>query len=137
MHKFKVMMNMFFVITTCVLTAVALFTNILFPVQEVEPVIFWQILATCFLCALSTLVYQFEKMPFVLTVFLHYLMINAIVLGFGHLFEWYDVTDWKSVIAMVVMIALIYALVVLCSWKGLVREAEKMNRKLQDLQKQR
>lgn len=38
---------------------------------------------------------------------------------------------------MVVMIALIYALVVLCSWKGLVREAEKMNRKLQDLQKQR
>lgn len=86
MHKFKVMMNMFFVITTCVLTAVALFTNILFPVQEVEPVIFWQILATCFLCALSTLVYQFEKMPFVLTVFLHYLMINAIVLGFGHLF---------------------------------------------------
>lgn len=137
MHKFKVMMNMFFVITTCVLTAVALFTNILFPVQEVEPVIFWQILATCFLCALSTLVYQFEKMPFVLTVFLHYLMINAIVLGFGHLFVWYDVTDWKSVIAMVVMIALIYALVVLCSWKGLVREAEKMNRKLQDLQKRR
>ena len=137
MHKFKVMMNMFFVITTCVLTAVALFTNILFPVQEVEPVIFWQILATCFLCALSTLVYQFEKMPFVLTVFLHYFMINAIVLGFGHLFVWYDVTDWKSVIAMVVMIALIYALVVLCSWKGLVREAEKMNRKLQDLQKQR
>lgn len=137
MHKFKVMMNMFFVITTCVLTAVALFTNILFPVQEVEPVIFWQILATCFLCALSTLVYQFEKMPFVLIVFLHYLMINAIVLWFGHLFEWYDVTDWKSVIAMVVMIALIYALVVLCSWKGLVREAEKMNRKLQDLQKQR
>ncbi len=130
-------MNMFFIITTCVLTAVALFTNILFPVQSVEPVIFWQILATCFLCAVSTLVYQFERIPYVLTVFLHYLMINAIVLGFGYLFEWYDVQNWKSVIAMVVMIALIYTLVVLCSWKGLVKEAEKMNRKLQDLQKRR
>ncbi len=137
MHRLKVLMNMFFIITTCVLTAVALFTNILFPVQSVEPVIFWQILATCFLCAVSTLVYQFERIPYVLTVFLHYLMINAIVLGFGYLFEWYDVQNWKSVIAMVVMIALIYTLVVLCSWKGLVKEAEKMNRKLQDLQKRR
>lgn len=134
MKKLKMIMNMFAAITTCVLFATALFTTVFFPLPEVSPSLLWQILVTSFLCAVSTLVHQGEQKPTGLIIFLHYLLINAIVLGSGYFFEWYDVKKMSSVIAMVVLIAVMYVVVAFIFWKKGVKDAEQMNRKLKEYQ---
>lgn len=134
MKKLKIIMSMFAAITTCVLFATALFTTVFFPLSEVSPSLLWQILVTSFLCAASTLVHQGERKPAGFIVFLHYLLINVIVLGAGYFFEWYDVKIMSNVIAMVVLIAVIYVVVIFIFWKKGIKDAEQMNRKLQEYQ---
>ena len=134
MGKLKLLMRMFAVITTCVLFATALFTTVIFPYHMIHPSVLWQILATSFLCAASTLVYPAERRQSGFLIFSHYLLINAIVLGAGYFFEWYDIKTMSNVIAMVVMIAVIYAVVVFIFWKKGVNDAEQMNRKLREYQ---
>ncbi len=135
MGKLKLFTEMFASITTCVAFATAIFTTFLFPVEEVPSSILWQIMATSFLCAASSMIYSRERKPVGFLLFFHYLCINVIVLGAGYFFEWYDVGQISNVIAMVILIAVIYAIVSLIFWKKGVKDAEQMNRRLQEYQK--
>ena len=61
MRKMKTVLNKFMAITTGELLAVGFFTNILYPIDSITSDIFWQILFTSFLCALSTLIYPDDR----------------------------------------------------------------------------
>lgn len=126
-------------ITACVLTATALFTTVIDPVDSITPHTLWQILITSFLCALSALIYPWEraiqKTEFYIRICIHYILINIIVLGCGCRFEWYHPAHFKSVVYMLILIAVIFAIVSLIMWKNSANDARQMNEKLGQYQK--
>lgn len=65
----------------------------------------------------------------------HYIMVNMIVLGAGFVFEWYDPKSMGSVTAMLVTIAVIFAVVSGISWGRSARDAKRMNERLQEYMK--
>lgn len=139
MRKVRFVMNLFAMITTCVLTAVGVITTVISPVEKIESYTCWQILVVSFLCAVSTLVYPWDRVmkkgEFYLRGFLHYLMINAIVLGAGQWFGWYDVSNPFSVLVMVIIIAIIFVVVSAISWKKSKADADAMNERLLEYQR--
>lgn len=134
MKKLSFLVSVFIKITTCVELATAFFATVWNGSKTVDSVILWQIPLVSFLCTISTLIYSGEKnmrkAEWVIRVFLHYIIINVIVLGSGHLFCWYDIESVGSVFAMIIVIALIFAIVSISSWKKSYKEAEQMNEKL-------
>lgn len=130
--------NEFCMISTCVLTATALFTTLLSPEDSISPNTLWQVLFVSLLCTLSTLLYPWKrnikKMGFYIRVATHYLLINAIVLSFGSRFNWYHPTHLKSTLSMLLSIAIIFAAVSFISWSHSAKDAKKMNERLEKYQ---
>lgn len=126
-------------VSTCVTVVVALFTTVLDPVERIEAVVLWQSLMVSFLCAaLSTFSFPWDrvmkKWENRIRIAVHYLMINLIVLGFGNMFQWYQITDWAGLTAMLISIAVIYFIVSCFSWRKSKQDAEKLNERLKQYQ---
>ena len=130
--------NMFCVISSCVLIVTALFTTILFPTDRISPNVLWQMVFVSALCTASTLLYPWErkmkKTEFLIRVVIHYILINAIVLGFGSRFNWYQPAHFKSTLYMLIAIAVIFAAVSVISWSLSAKDAKKMNERLEQYQ---
>ncbi len=119
-------------VTTCVMAVIALFTTVVDPEEWIEPVVLWQALMVAFLCAaLSTFIFPWDramkKWEMRIRIAAHYLFINLIVLWFGNQFGWYRINDWISLLAMLISIAVIYAIVSCVSWHKAKQDAQKMN----------
>ncbi len=119
-------------VTTCVMAVIALFTTVVDPEEWIEPVVLWQALMVAFLCAaLSTFIFPWDramkKWEMRIRIAAHYLFINLIVLWFGNQFGWYRINDWISLLAMLISIAVIYAIVSCVSWHKSKQDAQKMN----------
>lgn len=138
MRKFRFVMDVFTTVTTCVLVAVGLFTTVFFPVERIKSTELWQILIVSFLCAVSVLIYPEDSkargISFKIQVVVHYLLINAIVLGFGAWFGWYDLKNPLSVFVMALVIAVIFAVVSGVTWRRSKREAQELNERLREYQ---
>ncbi len=130
--------NKFCIISTCTLTAMAFFTTILSPAETISQNALWQILFVSLLCALSTFLYPWERRmgraELYIRVGIHYLLINVIVLGFGSRFDWYQPSRLKSMLAMLLTIAVIFAVVSFFSWNRSAKDAQKMNERLEQYQ---
>lgn len=141
MKKVRSIFQIFTMVTSCVLVAVALFTTVFQHSESMNPMVLWQIPAVSMLCALGCLIYPEDlivtKKAMGIRIFLHYLYINAVVLASGRLFDWYDVKNVKSVLYMMVTIAVIFALVSAISWSREAREAKRMNERLQQYQQEK
>lgn len=141
MRKLRFIFQIFCEVTSCVVVAVAIFTTVLFPVDSMSPMILWQIPAVSMLCALGCLIYPWDvvmtKKEMGVKIFLHYLYVNGVVLISGILFDWYDVKKIGSVISMVIIIAVIFAVVSGIAWKRTAKEAKSMNEKLQQQYRQK
>ena len=75
-----------------------------------------------------------KKTEFLIRVVIHYILINAIVLGFGSRFNWYQPTHLKSTLYMLIAIAVIFAAVSVISWSLSAKDAKKMNERLEQYQ---
>ena len=139
MKRIGFIINTFAMITTLTLAAVAIFTLVLFPTDSISPFLLVEILGASLLCALSTLIFPWGRGmrigEVIVRTVLHYLIINAIILGCGYLFGWYNIRNPWSVLVMMITIALIYGGVSAVSWKRSLDEAKRMNKKLQEYQK--
>lgn len=136
MKKLQFVFQAFVIINTCILFATATFTTILFPSEDISPVILWQIPFVAFLCSLSCLIYPWDnkvsdKKRTGITIFLHYLIINGIVLASGYFFDWFDVSSFSNILAMVVIITVVFVVVSVILWTKSLKEAEEMNQLLQ------
>lgn len=138
MKKLRFVFRIWSMVTGCVVLAVAFFTTVVNPTDSVSPMILWQIPGISMLCALGSLIYpwgvRITKREMGIQVFLHYLYINAVVLISGRLFDWYNAKDVRSVLIMVITIAVIFAVVSGISWRCSGQEAKSMNEKLQEYQ---
>ena len=138
-RKLGFLLNIFSMITSCMVIAVALFVTVLNPTERIEAVILWQIPAVAALISLTTLIYPWDKplkkAETTMRKVFHYIMVNVIVLGAGFVFEWYDPKSIGSVTAMLVTIAVIFAVVSGISWGRSARDAKRMNERLQEYMK--
>lgn len=140
MYKLKFIFYIFSTVTTCVLTAVAVFTTLLYPVDTLKSTVLWQILLVSGLCALGSLIIWGREMnprrgEIVVRTVGHYIYCNVIVLGAGSLFDWYNASNPKSLITMIISVAVVYVVVSVISWRKAARDAEVMNSRLEEYQK--
>lgn len=75
------------------------------------------------------------KAEAVVRTMIHYILNNAVVLGCGVLFDWYNPSSFYSVAAMLLSIAVIFWGVTVISWRKGKRDAAEMNRRLEEYQK--
>ena len=137
MKQIKSLLFTFVCVTTCVVFATACFTTVFWPQAVLGTEILWQILLVSFLCSMGIFIYperEVEGKKTLLLVFLHYLEVNAVVLGCGIWFEWFYIDNPAMVIGMVVMILFIFVLVSYVVWKDAKRMAALMNEKLREYQ---
>ena len=66
----------------------------------------------------------------------HYVLTNAIVLGCGIWFEWFYIDNLPMVLAMLLAIAVIFALVSAVVWRRGKQQAELLNERLQKYQQE-
>ncbi len=141
MRKIRFLFNAFSRVTACVVIAVAVFTTILEPTDTVEAAVLWQIPAVSALCALTCLIYPWDrtlgKAEMGIRTLIHYLLINGIVLGAGFWFHWYRIDRIQSVAVMLITIALIFALVSAVTWAQRAEEAKQMNERLREYQEKK
>ena len=122
-----------------VVLAVAVFTTIIDPVEKIESVLLWQMLLVSGLCTVTTLIYpwgrEMGKVEAIVKTLIQYVLINAIVLGSGALFSWYNPSKFYSIAGMVLTIAIIFGTITVSSWKKAALDAARMNEKLEEYQK--
>lgn len=99
--------------------------------------ILWQILIVSFFCSLCRFIYEnvsdkAGKRRFPVQHILGYLYINAVVMGFGCWFEWFDTSDFFMVIGMVIVILIAYVVIAGYVFWADFRTSEQINRKLRE-----
>ena len=61
---------------------------------------------------LISLIFETERLPFTLQLFIHFVLVTMCVLGTGYFGEWYDVTNIATIMYLFISIIVIY----LISW---------------------
>lgn len=138
-NKIKNLLFCFACVTTCVVFVTAAYITVFWKNASLGVELLWQILFVSFLCSLSTLIYPPRESSTKMTVFffvLHYVMINAIVMGCGLWFEWFYPDNLPMVLGMLFIIALNFALVSAIMWRRDKRAAARMNERLRKYQKE-
>ncbi len=138
-EKIKCVMHTFSLVTTCVIFAVAVFCTIIDPVETLDPMLLWHIPLVSMLTSLETMIYPWNRkmgrVECAVRIFIHYLMIVAVVLLGGWLLEWYDISNALSVVLMIGTVTIIFAIVSAISWSASAKTAKLMNEKLQEKRK--
>lgn len=140
MRRVRFLMQIFSMVITGVVFAIAVFTTVLNPTETVEAKLFWQIPLVSAVCTLVSLIYPWDremgKVEAMVKTLLHYVLVNVIVLGSGMLFYWYDPSQFSNIAAMVLAIALIFGVITVISWKKSAADAVRMNERLAEYQRQ-
>ncbi|MBP3352952.1 MAG: DUF3021 family protein [Lachnospiraceae bacterium] len=136
MAKLKMFFEVFTTVTTCVVFGVAVYCGIFFPGIHFGIEMMWQILLVSLLTSAGTLMYKDElsKKSTKIRCVIHYLMVNVIVVVCGIWFNWFHTDDLAQVIGMLILIAVIFLIVSVVSWKKVMKEADLMNQKLAEYQ---
>lgn len=140
MKKIKDLLFTFTCVTTCVVLATAIYTSIFWSQRELGTEILWEILSVSFLCSLGVCIYPEKEVSsrrMLLMVILHYIEVNIVVLGFGIWFEWFYADNFVMVLGMLLLIAAVFLLVSVISWKRTAHMAALMNEQLKEYRKQK
>lgn len=138
MARLKVFFEIWTKVATGVLLAAAIYCSLFFSEGMFSRYLLWQLLLVSFLTSLGTLLYTdtLDKKSMKIACLLHYLLNNVIVVGCGIWFGWIDATDFLQIIGMVVLVAMVFAVVSVISWKKAEKEANLMNERLARYQEQ-
>lgn len=129
--KIKEIFFTFVCVTTSVVFANALYIQIFYgPGTLVEMENYWIILILSFLTSLCNLIYparEVSKKTGIVLTLIHFVLVTAIVLGFGSYMKWYEFNDPLMLVSMVLFIALIFAAVYVMVYIRNKKMANKMN----------
>ena len=132
MARWKVFFDVWTKVATGVLLAAAMYCSLFFSEGMFSRYLLWELLLVSFLTSLGALLYTDDinrKSMKIATIF-HYLFNNVIVVGCGIWFGWIDASNLLQIIGMVVLVALVFAVVSVFSWKKAEKEADLMNERL-------
>ena len=136
MAKLKTFFDVFTTVTTCTVIGVGVYCGIFFPGIRFGMEMMWEILLVALLTSAGTLMYKDElsKKSTKIRCVIHYLMLNVIVVVCGIWFNWFHTDDLAQVIGMLILVAIIFLIVSVVSWKKVMKEADLMNQKLAEYQ---
>lgn len=139
MGRLKYLIQIYSMVMTGVVLAVAIFATIINPVEKIESALLWQMLLVSGLCTLTSLIYPWNremgKVEAIAKTLVHYVLVNGIVLGSGAMFGWYNPAKFHSIAAMVLTIAVIFGVITAGAWKRAASDAARMNERLEQYQK--
>ena len=132
MARIKVFLDVFTKVTTCILFGAAAYCSFFFYDGMFSRHLLWELLLVSFLTSLGVLFYtdDLNKKSMRLVCILHYLFNNVVVVGCGLWFGWINAKNPLQIIGMVVLVAVIFSVVSVLSWKKAASEAEQMNERL-------
>ena len=139
-RKIKEIFLTFCMITTGIVFATLIYVMIFYEMNDLGADILWQILVTSFLCSLGNLIHPMRevgKRRFKVDILLHYLYINAVVLGTGDYFEWFDFSVPSMTLGMMALIIIVFIVVSAAIWTMETRESRRLNVKLQEYQRKK
>ena len=140
MKKLKNFWYVYTSVVTCVSFSAASFISIFFSDAPLDANIIWQILFVSFLCSIWCLLYpdrELSKKELVLAYTGHYLLVNLIVLGCGLWFGWFYADNLLQIIGMLIVIAFVFVVVCITTWKREAHEAMLMNERLKAYQEKK
>lgn len=129
----KVLLKVFVMVTTGSLIAATIIVCLINGYSNTPSDILWQILVESAACAISSLVY-FNAQKFIVRIIIHYFIINAIVLGFGYWFGWFEFKNFLVILIMILIIAAIFFIVTFTMIISSKKETEKINERLKKRQ---
>lgn len=132
MARLKMFFDIWTKVTTGVLLAAATYCSFFYSDGMFSRHLLWELLLVSFLTSLGTLLYteDINKKSMKTACLLHYLLNNVIVVGCGIWFGWIDVENWLQIIGMVILVAVVFAVVSILSWRKAEKEADLMNERL-------
>lgn len=135
MEKIKEILFTFACVTTLVLIGSATYITIFWRDASLDVNILWQLIFTDVLCSIGNVIYPKEfksKKQYYTLISIHYIYINAVVLGAGFFFEWFSPDNLYMILSMIFMIAVIFFTVMLLLQYYYKKKAEVMNERLQE-----
>ena len=132
MARIKIFLDVFTKVTTCILLGAAAYCSFFFYDGMFSRHLLWELLLVSFLTCLGVLFYtdDINKKSMRIACLLHYLFNNVVVVGCGLWFEWIDAGNWLQIIGMILLVAVIFGVVSVITWKKAEKEAAMMNEKL-------
>lgn len=128
----------FCMVTTGSVLVCAVYNKIFWPGDvSLDEDILWQLLALALLCSLGNFIHPYQEISrrrVLIDKGLHYLYINAVVLGCGYGFGWIDQDNVSMLFVMLLGILLVFAAVSFVVWRLHAKESENLNRKLREYQ---
>ena len=129
----------FCMVTTGSVFVCAVYNRVFWPQGTfLDSDILWQLLALAFVCSLGNFIHPYREISrrrAVINRGLHYLYINAVVLGCGYGFGWMDIGNLFMLAVMVLGIAVVFVAVSSVIWGLHKRESKNLNRKLKEYQR--
>lgn len=138
-ENIKLTLYYFSVITVVSTVVSACYITVFFGREEELTVdILWQILIVSFFCSFCQFFFRYPSdwklgsKQFLIRSILGYIYINAVVLGFGCWFPWFDIHNVPMVIGMVVFILIAFVVISGYLFWADFRTSEQINRKLRE-----
>lgn len=139
MKFLKSFVRFFSTITTCILIVCAV-NFFLSDSTEIPGDTLFRILLSGFATALVTAVFYYREIKthkqFLIIIILHYVLLCGIMIGLGVWFGWIDF-DLGGIIMMLVSVAVVYALTMLMNYIVAKKDADEINKMLEQLNRRR
>lgn len=141
MERLRFVVKLFTMITSGVLLSSAVYITLFWGTQtDISIMVLWQILGSSALCSLCGFCYTFgkkepSKREMLIRNIISFAYVNAVVLGCAFGFEWIRDKDPRMIAVMELSIIIVFAGVYSANYISDCREADKMNRKLQNSKK--
>lgn len=143
MGKFRIWLDVLGKITIGVLFSSASFITLCWGREaDLQIELLWQIIFVSLMCSLGILVdptdgkREVSKIGMITRHIIYFVYVNACVLGFGSVFEWFMFSDWKMVVLMEILIVIVFALITLVSYLNDAKTAQNMNNRLNKKQEE-
>lgn len=128
----------FCMVTTGSVFVCAVYNEVFWPGDRyLDGDILWQLLALAFLCSIGNFIHPYREISrrrATINKGLHYLYINAVVLGSGYWFKWMNIDNLFMLAVMLLGILTVFAVVSFVIWRVHKEESESLNRKLKEYQ---
>lgn len=135
----RLMKNSFFVITAGIVFAAGTFCTVFDRDARFGIEIFWQVLL---LAGLTTLLFfifyskkELGKRAWIVRDVIHGAVLVAVIIGCGSLWGWIEVTNAAQLVFYILLIAAVYALVILLALQRDKKTAQKLNSGLEKYNK--